>query len=71
METVALVRCEQYDDALVKEKLTEAFALLGGFFSRTFMALQTDVPEIIAYGDTYLTIIAVASVGMVISNILR
>ena len=28
------------------------------------MALQTDVPEIIAYGDTYLTIIAVASVGM-------
>ena len=41
-----------------------AFALLGGFFSRTFMALQTDVPEIIAYGDTYLTIIAVASVGM-------
>ncbi len=41
-----------------------AFALLGSFFSRTFMALQTDVPEIIAYGDTYLTIIAVASVGM-------
>ena len=41
-----------------------AFALLGGFFSRTFMALQTDVPEIIAYGDTYLTIIAVASMGM-------
>ena len=41
-----------------------AFALLGGFFSRTFMALQTDVPEIIASGDTYLTIIAVASVGM-------
>ena len=41
-----------------------AFALLGGFFSRTFMVLQTDVPEIIAYGDTYLTIIAVASVGM-------
>ena len=41
-----------------------AFDLLGGFFSRTFMALQTDVPEIIAYGDTYLTIIAVASVGM-------
>ena len=40
------------------------FALLGGFFSRTFMILQTDVPEIIAYGDTYLTIIAVASAGM-------
>ena len=40
------------------------FALLGGFFSRTFMALQTDVDSIIGYGHTYLSIVSVVSVGM-------
>ena len=41
-----------------------AFAVLGGAFSRTFMALQTNVPAIIEYGTTYLSIVSVVSVGM-------
>lgn len=41
-----------------------AFALLGGLFSRTFMELQTDVSSIIDYGATYLSIVSVASAGM-------
>ncbi len=41
-----------------------AFALLGGFFSRTFMELQTPVASISDYGATYLSIVAVVSVGM-------
>ena len=41
-----------------------AFALLGGFFSRTFMELQTPVASISDYGTTYLSIVTVVSVGM-------
>ena len=41
-----------------------AFAVLGGFFARTFMELQTPVASIADYGTTYLSIVAVASVGM-------
>ncbi len=40
------------------------FAVLGGIFSRTFMYLQTDVTEIAEYGTTYLSIISVASMGV-------
>ena len=40
------------------------FAVLGGFFARTFMELQTPVASIADYGTTYLSIVAVASVGM-------
>ncbi len=40
------------------------FAVLGGAFSRTFMALQTSVPSIIDYGTTYLSIVSVLSMGM-------
>ena len=41
-----------------------AFALLGGFFSRTFMELQTPVASISDYGATYLCIVTVVWVGM-------
>ena len=41
-----------------------AFAVLGGLFSRTFMELQTNVPTIADYGATYLSIVSIASVGM-------
>ena len=40
------------------------FALLGLFFSRTFMYLQTSVDAIAEYGVTYLSIVTVASAGM-------
>lgn len=40
------------------------FAVLGGFFARTFMELQTPVASIADYGTTYLSIVAVVSVGM-------
>lgn len=40
------------------------FALLGGLFSRTFMELQTNVADIADYGTTYLTLVSVASFGM-------
>ena len=40
------------------------FAVLGGFFSRTFMTLQTQVDSIISYGTTYLSIVSVVCVGM-------
>ncbi len=41
-----------------------AFALLGGFFSRLFFEVQTDVQEIIDYGTSYLVICCVFSFGM-------
>ncbi len=41
-----------------------AFALLGGFFSRTFMEMQTSVESIVEYGEIYLSIVSVVSVGM-------
>ena len=40
------------------------FALLGVFFSRTFMDLQTDVASIADYGTTYLSIVTVVSCGL-------
>lgn len=40
------------------------FAVLGGLFSRTFMFMQTDVVEIAEYGTTYLSIVSVASMGV-------
>ena len=40
------------------------FAVLGGFFSRLFMELQTGVPAIADYGTTYLTIVTVFSGGV-------
>lgn len=40
------------------------FALLGGFFSRWFFEVQTDVQEIIDYGTSYLVICCVFSFGM-------
>lgn len=40
------------------------FAVVGGFGSRLFFALQTDDPLIIKYGTAYMTIITVASMGI-------
>ena len=40
------------------------FAVLGGLFSRTFMELQSDVPAIVDYGTTYLSIVTVVSCGI-------
>lgn len=40
------------------------FALMGGFASRYFFAVQTDNPLIISYGTQYLTIITVMSFGI-------
>ena len=39
------------------------FALLGALFSRAFFAMQTNIPEVIDAGVTYLTICTVASFG--------
>ncbi len=40
------------------------FLVLGLLFSRPFVALFSDVPQVIAYGSQYLTIVTVCSVGM-------
>lgn len=40
------------------------FLLIGLFFSDTYYRLQTDIPEIINYGKTYLLICTAASFGM-------
>lgn len=40
------------------------FALLGGFFSRLFFTLQTDIEEIVNYGEQYLIICTVFSFGV-------
>ncbi len=40
------------------------FALLGILFSRTFFLLQTDIPDIVEYGTSYLTICTVFSFGL-------
>jgi len=40
------------------------FLTLGALFSRPFLRLYSDVPQIVAYGSQYLTIITVGSVGM-------
>ena len=40
------------------------FMLIGIFFSRTFFALQTDVPAIISYGESYTSICLCFSIGI-------
>lgn len=39
------------------------FAILGFFFARTFFLLQTDIPDIVDYGTSYLTICCICSFG--------
>lgn len=39
------------------------FALLGAFFSRAFFEMQTNIPEVVEHGVTYLTICTVVSFG--------
>jgi len=41
-----------------------AFAVFGLFFARQFLLLQTDIPEIIEYGTTYLRICTLCSFGL-------
>ena len=41
-----------------------AFAILGGFFSRTFFLMQTDIGEIVDAGTDYLVICCVCSFGI-------
>ena len=41
-----------------------AFALIGFFFSKPFIAMQTQVEEIRQYGETYLGIVTVLSIGI-------
>ena len=43
------------------------FALLGIFFSRTFFTLFTADPEIIAMGESYMSIVCIGSVGCCVS----
>ena len=40
------------------------FLVIGLFLSDTYYRLQTDIPEIIEYGKTYLFICTAASFGM-------
>ena len=40
------------------------FLVIGAFFSETFFAVQTDIPEIIAYGKSYMSICMMLSMGM-------
>lgn len=40
------------------------FAVLGGFFSRLFFTLQTDITEIVNYGEDYLLICTIMSFGL-------
>lgn len=41
-----------------------AFTIFGLFFSRSFFASQTDIPQIIAYGEDYLFYVTVFSFGL-------
>ena len=47
------------------------FAILGAVFSKTFFKIQTNVPEIIDYGNDYLTICLVFSFGIFFQVILE
>lgn len=47
------------------------FAVLGAVFSKTFFKIQTNVPEIIDYGNDYLTICLVFSFGIFFQVILE
>lgn len=40
------------------------FALIGLTISRSFFAMQTNIPEIVEYGTQYLTIICICSFGL-------
>lgn len=40
------------------------FGIMGIFLSRSFFLLQTDIPEIVDYGTSYLTICLVCSFGL-------
>lgn len=40
------------------------FLVIGAFFSETFFVVQTDIPEIIAYGKSYMSICMMFSMGM-------
>lgn len=41
-----------------------AFTIFGLFFSRSYFASQTDIPQIIAYGEDYLFYVTVFSFGL-------
>ena len=41
-----------------------AFTIFGLFFSRSYFASQTDIPQIIAYGEDYLFYVSVFSFGL-------
>jgi len=41
-----------------------AFAFFGIFFAETFFRMQTDIPEIIEYGTSYLRICTIFSLGL-------
>ena len=41
-----------------------AFAVFGLFFARQFFLLQTDIPEIVEYGTSYLRICTICSFGI-------
>lgn len=41
-----------------------AFLLVGIFASRAFFAVQTDIEEIVSYGESYMSIICMASFGV-------
>lgn len=41
-----------------------AFAIFGIFFAETFFRMQTDIPDIVEYGTTYLRICTICSIGI-------
>lgn len=41
-----------------------AFAILGGLFAKHFFLLQTDIPDIVEYGTSYLRICTLLSFGL-------
>lgn len=41
-----------------------AFALFGIFFAETFFLMQTDIPDIVEYGTSYLRICTIFSIGL-------
>lgn len=40
------------------------FAIFGFFFAETFFLMQTDIPDIVEYGTTYLRICTICSMGI-------
>lgn len=41
-----------------------AFAIFGFFFAETFFLMQTDIPDIVEYGTSYLRICTICSMGL-------